>query len=96
VSYYIVVVVFVQNVVVAFILESYMRQRGKTKQRQGGRWGKLNLSSKDTSSESEGKTRLSPAQKTWLIRMYRGLRVVMDSADVEHGEEPQGMNITGR
>jgi hypothetical protein len=77
-AYYVIVVVFVQNVVVAFILEAYMRQRGKTSERQGGRWAKLTLNKKEKTDGE--KPTLSAAQKNWLFRMFRGLRVVLDNA----------------
>ena len=93
-SFYVVVVVFVQNVVVAFILEAYMRQRGKTLERQGGRWDKIKLGRGDKAGDDDkDKTRLSSNQKSWLNKMYRGLRIVMEGGDED---DSQGLNSTAR
>jgi len=64
--YYVVVVIFVQNVVIAFILEAYISQRKK----QGG-------------ESLEQKPALSYSQKSWMVRMHRGLNIVLNSDDAE-------------
>ena len=72
-TYYVVVVVFVQNVVVAFILEAYISQRKK----QGGR----------SRADDNQKVQLSQTQKSWMLRMHRGLNTVMNARDGEDAIE---------
>ncbi|GMH47608.1 hypothetical protein TL16_g00104 [Triparma laevis f. inornata] len=70
-TYYVVVVVFVQNVVVAFILEAYISQRKK----QGGK--------PKPDANVNSRVQLSQTQKSWMLRMHRGLNTVMNARDAE-------------
>jgi len=75
ISYYVIVVVIVQNIVVAFILEAYISQRNK-RGRIKIREDIVNTRSRRASSAS-ATSPLSPVQKKWMNQMYKALNAVL-------------------